>query len=61
MGQVVNSQSPTQQGQQVTKLKTPQQTILAGNVNTIRGRSIKRVQSGILKEGPRVETSLVGV
>ena len=55
---MVNSRFQTQQGQPVTKLETPLQTILVGNVNLIPGRFIKRVQSGILKEGPRVKTSL---
>ena len=55
MGQVVNTRSQTQQGQPVTKLETPLQTILVGNVNTIQGRSKKRVQFGILKEGPMVK------
>ena len=40
-GQVVNSRSQTQQGQPVTKLETPLQTILVRNVNMIQGRSIK--------------------
>ena len=58
MGRVVNLWPQTQQGQPVTKLETPLQNILVGNVNTIKESSTKRVQSGILKEGPRAETSL---
>ena len=62
IGQVVDSQFQTQPGQPVTKLETHLQTILVGNANTIQGFSIKkRVQSGILKEGPMVKTSLWGV
>ena len=57
MGQVVNSRSQAQQGQPVTKLETPPQTILVQcQYDTVALH--KRVQSGILKEAPMVKTSL---